>query len=108
MRSPYLLRPLGTDNRLSQQQRPLLGTPSAAGGRLSPPSPPPRELPLERRLALARELVIGKIANGRVVLQMLTSRAPCSNHLRGLEERRRKSISAALAGQGDLKRTARP
>jgi hypothetical protein len=66
------------------------------------------ELPLERRLTLARERVSGKIANGRVVLQMLTSRAPCSNHLRGLEERRRKSISAALAGQGDLKRTARP
>jgi CRISPR-associated protein Cas1 len=65
------------------------------------------ELPQERRLALARSLVSGKIANGRVVLQRLTrragrpavesclrrlgqlqsltSRAPCPNHLRGLE-----------------------
>jgi len=108
MRSPYLLRPLGTDDRLSQQQRPLLGTPSAAGGRLSPPSPPPRELPLERRLALARELVIGKIANGRVVLQMLTSRAPCSNHLRGLEGAAAAIYFRSPGRTGDLKRTARP
>jgi CRISP-associated protein Cas1 len=65
------------------------------------------ELTQERRLALARALVSGKIANGRVVLQRLTrrsgrpavesslqrlgqlqtltSRAPCPNHLRGLE-----------------------
>ena len=65
------------------------------------------ELPQERRLALARALVSGKIANGRVVLQRLTRRsgrpavesclrrlgqlqtlishAPCPNHLRGLE-----------------------
>ena len=65
------------------------------------------ELPQERRLALARSLVSGKIANGRVVLQRLTrragrpavesclrrlgqlqsltSRAPCPNHSRGLE-----------------------
>lgn len=65
------------------------------------------ELPEERRLAVARSLVGGKIANGRVVLQRLTRRrgresvattlqrlahlhsmttkAPCANHLRGLE-----------------------
>ncbi|MFM7269088.1 MAG: CRISPR-associated endonuclease Cas1 [Cyanobium sp.] len=65
------------------------------------------ELAQERRLALARALVSGKIANGRVVLQRftrrsgrpavesglrrlgqlqtLTGRAPCLNHLRGLE-----------------------
>ena len=65
------------------------------------------ELPQERRLALARALVSGKIANGRVVLQRftrrsgrpavesclrrlgqlqtLTNRAPCPNQLRGLE-----------------------
>jgi|688.fasta_scaffold119524_2 CRISPR-associated protein Cas1 len=64
-------------------------------------------LPQERRLALARALIRGKIANGRVVLQRftrrggrtevesclrrlgqlqtLTGRAPCANHLRGLE-----------------------
>jgi CRISPR-associated protein Cas1 len=65
------------------------------------------ELSDERRLAVARSLVAGKIANGRVVLQRLTRRqgrdsvAPClqrlaqlqmlstkaihANHLRGLE-----------------------
>jgi CRISPR-associated protein Cas1 len=64
------------------------------------------ELPQERRLALARGLVSGKIANGRVVLQRLTrrsgrtadesclrrlglqtliNRGPCPNHQRGLE-----------------------
>ena len=65
------------------------------------------ELSEERRLALARSLISGKIANGRVVLQrftrrngraevesylrrlgqlqILTGRAPCPNHLRGLE-----------------------
>jgi CRISPR-associated protein Cas1 len=65
------------------------------------------DLPQERRLALARTLVSGKIANSRVVLQrltrrngraevesclrrlgqlqMLTNTAPCPNHLRGLE-----------------------
>jgi CRISPR-associated protein Cas1 len=65
------------------------------------------ELPQERRLALARSLVAGKIANGRVVLQRLTRRSgrsavepclrrlgqlhsliscvPCPDQLRGLE-----------------------
>ena len=45
------------------------------------------ELPQERRLALARSLVAGKIANGRVVLQRLTRRSgrsavePCLRRL---------------------------
>ena len=65
------------------------------------------ELPEAQRLAVARTLVAGKIANSRVVLQRftrrggrpavetnlrrlgqlqaLTAKAPCSNHLRGLE-----------------------
>jgi len=65
------------------------------------------ELAEAQRLAVARTLVAGKIANGRVVLQRftrragrpavestlrrlaqlqaLTAKAPCSNHLRGLE-----------------------
>jgi CRISPR-associated protein Cas1 len=64
-------------------------------------------LPEEQRMAVARALISGKIANGRVVLQRftrrggrtevesclrrlgqlqtLTGRAPCANHLRGLE-----------------------
>ena len=77
------------------------------------------ELPEAQRLAVARTLVASKIANGRVVLQRftrrggrpiveatlrrlgqlqaLTAKAPCSNHLRGLEGRRRRSTSAASA-----------
>lgn len=65
------------------------------------------ELPAAQRLSVARRLVAGKIANSRVVLQRftrrggrptvesslrrlaqlqaLTAKAPCSNHLRGLE-----------------------
>jgi hypothetical protein len=52
--------------------------------------------------------VIGKIANGRVVLQMLTSRAPCSNHLRGLEGAAAAIYFRSPGRTGDLKRTARP
>jgi CRISPR-associated protein Cas1 len=84
------------------------------------------ELPQERRLALARPLVSGKIANGRVVLQRLTRRsgrpavehclhrlgqlqslsscAPCTNHLRGLEGSAAglyfRSLGGLLEGDG--------
>jgi CRISPR-associated protein Cas1 len=85
-----------------------------------------QELPQERRLALARTLVSGKIANGRVVLQRftrrsgrpavesclrrlgqlqtLTGRAPCPNHLRGLEGSAAalyfRSLGGLLEGDG--------
>jgi len=84
------------------------------------------ELPQESKLALARTLVSGKIANGRVVLQRftrrngraevenclrrlaqlqsLTGRAPCPNHLRGLEGSAAalyfRSLGGLLEGDG--------
>ena len=84
------------------------------------------ELPQERRLALARSLVAGKIANGRVVLQRLTRRSgrsavepclrrlgqlhsliscvPCPDQLRGLEGSAAalyfRSLGGLLAGDG--------
>lgn len=84
------------------------------------------ELPQQRRLAVARDLISGKIANGRVVLQRftrrsgrpaverclrrlgqlqtLTAKAPCPNHLRGLEGAAAalyfRSLGGLLEGDG--------